>query len=259
VDLSESPDVVRVVSYRLDLEYDGTRFSGWQLQPDQRTVQGVIEAAILELFGEDVNVFAAGRTDAGVHATGQVAHFRVNRGRPPEVVLRALNAKLPPDVRIHAVSVVPPEFHARFSAKWRAYSYRIALRSLAIGRQYAWICPYRLDLEAMQHAASLILGDHCFQSFSHPSEGETHYLSTVHLAQWRDRESVYEFHIEANRFLHGMVRLLVGTIVGVGRGKIGADRISEILAARDVTRAGPKAPACGLTLVNVGYKPWPAS
>lgn len=246
------------MTYRLDLEYDGTRFSGWQVQDGERTVQGVIEKVLPGLFTDFTRVNAAGRTDAGVHAAAQVAHFRALPNRPPESVRRALNANLPPDVRIKFVQLADADFHARFSARWRGYRYRIALEPVAVGRDYCWICPYRIEEFAeMQQAAECILGDHAFRSFAHRNEEEPHYLSTVHKSRWTQNGAALEYCIEANRFLHGMVRLLVGTFVRVGRGKISAGDIVDILKANDIRLAGPKAPASGLTLTAVGYSPWP--
>ncbi len=245
-------------TYRLDLEYDGSDFAGWQIQPGERTVQQCLEDAVWVLFGEKISVMGAGRTDAGVHAVGQVASFRSTTVRPPQVVTRALNALLPFDVRVKAASVEEPEFHARYSACWRAYRYRVAWQPVAIGRAYSWNYPYRLDVPHMQAAARHILGDRPFHSFAHASEKEQHYLSSVYRAEWRECGPCYEFQIEANRFLHGMVRFLVGTFVRIGRGIISADQLPEILAAQDVRLAAAKAPARGLTLIAVGYEPWTA-
>jgi len=243
-------------TYRLDLEYDGTDFRGWQMQPVERTVQDCLQQAVLALFGEDVPVIGAGRTDAGVHAAGQVAHFCVDSFRPIPVVVRALNALLPSDVRVKDARMAPSDFHARYSAQWRGYRYRIAYRPLAIGREYCWACPHTLDVPRMHSAAQRILGSRRFRAFAHASEKESHYLSTVYRSEWTDCDPYCEFHIEANRFLHGMVRLLVGTFVTIGRGKAESAILEEIFAADDVRKAGPKAPAAGLTLMTVGYEPW---
>jgi tRNA pseudouridine38-40 synthase len=243
-------------NYRLDVEYDGTHFSGWQIQPGERTVQACFEAAVERLFHAPLSVMAAGRTDAGVHAEGQVAHFRAGLYRPPETVCRALNAMLPDDVRVKTVSMAAPDFHARYSANWRAYRYRIAREPVALGRAYCWYCSHRLNLDAMQAAAAHVRGNHCFRSFAHTSEKEMHYLSSVYRADWIARGEFLDFHIEANRFLHGMVRLLVGTFVSIGRGKYTPDRMPEIIEALDIRHSGPKAPAGGLTLMAVGYEPW---
>lgn len=255
--IDESRDIFcKRHTYRLDIEYDGTDFAGWQCQPRQRTVQECLQRAVLELFGEAVPVIGAGRTDAGVHASGQVAHFRVDRFRSPTVVVRALNALLPPDVRVLQSTIASSDFHARYSAQWRGYRYRIACKPVALGRSYCWTCPHSLELEPMQEAARLILGSHRFKAFAHASEKESHYLSTVYRAEWVRRDPFVEFHVVANRFLHGMVRLLVGTFVSIGRGKIEMETLRQIMAAEDVRQAGPKAPGAGLTLMTVGYEPW---
>ena len=246
------------VTYRLELEYDGTKFSGWQIQNNERTVQGEIEQVLSRLFSDYTRVSAAGRTDAGVHAIAQIAHFRALPRRSPESVRLALNANLPSDIRIKSATYADAGFHARFSACWRGYRYRIALEPVAIGREYCWICPYRIEKFAeMQQAAEFILGEHTFRSFAHENEEEKHYLSTVFTSRWMQSNNEIEYCIEANRFLHGMVRFLVGTFVRVGRGKINAGDIVDILNANDVRLAGPKAPASGLTLTAVGYHPWP--
>jgi len=247
------------LTYRLDLEYDGTNFSGWQYQPGERTVQGVLENAVVRLFPDSTRISAAGRTDAGVHATGQVAHFRSTGLREPGTVHKALNALLPADLCVIGVRMEDPAFHARFSAKWRGYSYKIARKPLAIGRAFCWQYCHRLNVAEMQSAARMILGDHCFLSFAHESEKERHYLSSVYHSEWQENDQYLIYCIEANRFLHGMVRFLVGTFVSIGRGKFGAEQIQTILRAQDVRLAGAKVPAQGLTLTVVGYENWSPS
>jgi tRNA pseudouridine38-40 synthase len=248
---------VDLTNYRLTIEYDGTNFAGWQIQPNERTVQQVLEDAVQILFGEHARVSAAGRTDAGVHATGQVVQFRTQVQRTPQVVLRGLNANLPRDVRVKTAVFADTDFHARFSARWRGYMYRIALQPVAVARAYSWQCPFDLDLGPMQAAARQILGSHDFRAFAHEMENETHYLCDVYRAEWLEVGPHLELHLEANRFLHGMVRLLVGTFVNIGRLKQPPESLKMILDGRDVRQAGPKAPACGLTLRAVGYRPWP--
>jgi tRNA pseudouridine38-40 synthase len=245
-----------LLTYRLDLEYDGTDFQGWQQQPDVRTVQESIESAVQQLFGVKIPVIGAGRTDAGVHATGQVAHFRTVHERSLKTVYQALNAILPRDIRVTAATFAQPDFHARFSAQWRSYRYRIAKIPIALGRSYCWTCPHPVDVQRMKEAAAFILGNQQFRSFAHARDEEIHYLSSVYRADWSETDRYCEFVVEANRFLHGMVRLLVGTFVDVGRGKIDPARMLEILQAQDIRQAGPKAPACGLTLTAVHYEPW---
>lgn len=243
-------------NYRLDLEYDGTDFVGWQYQTGQRTVQDCVERAVRVLFNQEARVSAAGRTDAGVHASGQVAGFRADHFRSFETAVRALNANLPEDIRIRRVSLELPEWHPRFSAKWRSYRYTICKAPMAIGRGYAWYYPRKLDVQAMDDAARFLQGSHCFRAFAHDSPTEKHYLSDVFKVVWIEDNNNYIFTIDANRFLHGMVRLLVGTFVAVGRGKIGPKSVEEILQSQDVRMAGAKAPARGLTLIGVGYQDW---
>ena len=246
-----------LTTYRLTVEYDGTGYSGWQIQPNERTVQQCMEDAVQVLFQEHAAVIAAGRTDAGVHASGQVVHFRAARYRTPHVVVHGLNANLPPDIRVLSAEIADGDFHARFSARWRGYVYCIAKSPVAIGRSYCWQSPFDLNVTAMQTAAKTILGSHSFRAFAHEGENETHYLSDVYRAEWTESQRDLELHIEANRILHGMVRLLVGTFVNIGRGKLAPEAIGQILESQDVRIAGPKAPPTGLTLVRVGYRPWP--
>lgn len=253
---NEADDPRALYGYRLDLEYDGTHFHGWQVQARERTVQGCLQKAVNALFDGRPILHAAGRTDAGVHAAGQVVHFHAANQRRPEIVRRALNAALPPDIRVAQAQAIPLDFHARYGAQWRAYRYRVATRPMAISRHYSWQCPHRLDPAPMSEAARLILGEHCFRSFAHERDEERHYLSDVYRAEWRETDPYLEFFITANRFLHGMVRLLVGTFVRIGRKRIAPAAIQDILAARDVRKAGPKAPPQGLCLVAVGYEPW---
>lgn len=254
----EDLSVAERTTYRIDLQYDGTDFAGWQLQPDVRTVQGCLEDAVQVLFQERATVLAAGRTDAGVHATGQVAHVRTVNVRPVHDVLFGLNSNLPSDVRLQRVEIADTAFHARHSAKWRGYVYRIATAPVAVGRAYCWQSPFELDIDAMRAGSQLLLGSHSFRAYAHEAKKESHYLSDVYQAEWTSNGEFLEFRIHANRFLHGMVRLLVGTLVTVGRGKLEPGAISEILRSEDVRRSGQKAPASGLTLEKVGYLPWPS-
>ncbi|MBM3324361.1 MAG: tRNA pseudouridine synthase A, partial [Calditrichaeota bacterium] len=153
------------MSYRLEVEYDGTDFQGWQIQRVGRTVQRELESGLAKLFGEPVVAIAAGRTDAGVHATGQVVHFRTNNCRPAETVQRALNALLPKDIHIKAAAVVPPEFHARFGAHWRRYKYILATQPSPLWRRFLWFPPFRYDFALVLEATPQLLGRHDFASF----------------------------------------------------------------------------------------------
>lgn len=244
---------VNLRNLKLVLEYDGTDFFGWQSQPDRRTVQQTVEQALATLLQEQVALISAGRTDTGVHALSQVANFHTETALPLDAVRKGLNSLLPKDVVVHQVEEVPPEFHSRFDAKWRRYRYRIAKRQKAICRNYLWYPNYRLNLEEMQESSRLLIGAHDFSSFCAADSGEDSHTCQVTSCYWRENQEELTFEIQANRFLHNMVRIIVGTMVEIGRGKIPPEQLREILAARDRRRAGATAPARGLCLVEVGY------
>lgn len=241
--------------YKLIVEYDGTDFHGWQLQPEARTVQGVLEQAVAQLFGEAVRVAAAGRTDAGVHAAGQVVAFTVANPRPPETVLRALNALTPFDVSIRAVETVDDDFDPRRAACGRVYRYRIwnASWRSPFWRRYAWHIARPLAVERMAAAATVLIGEHDFTSFRAADCDAAHPMRVIYRSEITavDRQVIYT--VEANAFLRSMVRNLIGTLVEVGFGERDAGAIVELLAARDRTLAGDTAPACGLCLERVKY------
>lgn len=247
--------------YRLLLEYDGGSFAGWQRQENAPSVQGAVEAAVLAFSGERVHVQGAGRTDAGVHAAGQVAHFDLERAFPIERVLGALNAHLrPAPIAVLSATEVEPAFHARFSATGRRYRYRICDRrappALEAGR--VWWVPVPLDLTAMSIAAAPLIGRHDFSSFratecQAKSPVKTLDELTVHRALSPFGLPEVQVEAAARSFLHHQVRNLVGSLVQVGRGTWPPDRIAEALAARDRSAAGPTAPPEGLCLVSVSY------
>ena len=242
-------------TFKLVLEYDGTNYHGWQIQPNLPTIQATIEAAICEVAQLDVDVIGAGRTDAGVHALGQVAHFSTTARLTAEEWQRALNGLLPPDIAVLAVEPVPDSFHARFSAKSKLYRYLILTRvhRSALSRSKVLHYPYPLDLAAMQDAARALVGTHDFSSFQNsPTDAENPVCTITHLTIERFGDEI-RFEVESNRFLKQMVRAIVGTLLEVGRGKLKAGDVAGILAARDRTKAGPTAPAHGLYLVRVAY------
>jgi tRNA pseudouridine38-40 synthase len=240
---------------RLILEYDGTEYAGWQVQPQARTVQAVLEAALARLFGVPTRVHAAGRTDAGVHATGQVACFRTNRTLSPEVVQRALNALTPPDLAVRAVDLVDERFDARRSARGRTYLYRIWNRPVAspFWRRYAWHIRRPLAVEEMAVAAQSLLGAHDFTSFRAADCDAAHPVRQVRRSTVRADRALVSYEIEATAFLRHMVRNIVGTLVEVGLGRRAPADIPALLAARDRGRAAATAPAHGLCLTAVTY------
>lgn len=240
--------------YKLIVEYEGTEFSGWQLQQNARTVQFELEKALASLFQEKIRVTASGRTDAGVHALGQVAGFSAQKRRTLDEIRLGLNALLPEDVSIHSVEEVGEMFHPRFNAKRRSYIYKICPHESAIQRRFTWFLRESLNITNMQLCADMILGKHDFQSFCSSNAEVNHYFCTIECAKWDyDNSDLLEFFISANRFLHNMVRILVGTMVEVGRGKISVEEFKTIILKKDRNAAGPTAPAQGLFLVKVEY------
>ncbi|MBL0060332.1 MAG: tRNA pseudouridine(38-40) synthase TruA [bacterium] len=244
--------------YRLDVQYDGTEFSGMQWQPDRRTVQKCIEDALEPLFGAKVRVIPSSRTDAGVHAARQVVHVDVPVQRNPGSIVRAGNVELPHDARIVYAEKVDDNFYARFSARWCGYRYRIAQAPVAIGRQYVWQFFQPLDRECLFELADDVAGTHRFTAFAHENPTEKHnYESTVFRSCWEEDGELLVYCIEASRFVHGMVRMIVGTMVDIATGRGSVNSLREVLLSGDNRNAGTKAPATGLTLETVGYQDWP--
>jgi tRNA pseudouridine38-40 synthase len=242
--------------YKLTIEYDGRNFVGWQRQENGPSVQQALERAVARFCGETVNVFAAGRTDAGVHALGQVAHFEIDRGVRGETVRDALNFHLKPaPVVVVQAEPVSADFHARFSARERTYLYRITNRRAppALERGRTWWVPTPLDVPAMAAAARALIGRHDFTSFRASICQAASPVKTLDaVAVARDGDEI-RIEVRARSFLHHQVRNIVGTLRRVGEGKWTAADVAAILAARDRCKAGPTAPAEGLYLVSVTY------
>ncbi|SRR5258706_3885320 len=245
-----------VPRYRLTLEYDGGPFVGWQRQENGPSVQGALEEAIFALSGERVAVNGAGRTDAGVHALGQVAHFDLAKSFAPDKLRDALNHHLRPDpVAVREADEVAADFHARFSARCRHYLYRIVCRRapLVLDRGHAWQIMRALDVDLMHRAALSLVGRHDFTTFR---AAECQANSPVKTLDRLDvRHVAEEIHIEASArsFLHHQVRSMVGSLKLVGEGKWPPEKLAEILEARDRSQCGPVAPPEGLYLVRVDY------
>lgn len=246
---------------RLILAYDGSEFSGWQVQPDAATIQGTLASAIGRITGEKVLPQGSGRTDAGVHALAQVASFSTESSVPAANFVKALNDILPPSIRVLEVGEVPVEFHARKSAKAKTYRYRMhraPICSPFIAR-YVWHFPYPLNEEAMNKAAATAIGEHDFTSFAavDPERGredsEVSNVRTIMSSDWGRDGDDFIYTVRGSGFLHHMVRNLVGTFVLVGKGTLAVEDLPRILAARDRSAAGPTAPASGLCLVSVEY------
>jgi len=244
---------------RLVLEYDGSRYAGWQRQPDQPTVQEAVETALYQLTQEQVPVAAAGRTDSGVHALGQVASFRIQRIWTPRQWIRGLNARLPPDIAVRAAAIVSEDFHARYAAKAKLYSYRILNRAErpALNRGHVWHVHKPLDVDVMTQAAQRLVGSHDFSSFEGAlTDNEDPVCDLRRLSVAKDDDLIV-IEAYADRFLKHMVRSIVGTLVEVGHGRRTPDSLTSILAAKDRTAAGRTAPPHGLYLVRVDYEDAP--
>jgi tRNA pseudouridine38-40 synthase len=274
-------------TWKLTLAYDGTEFSGWQVQPGERTIQGEVQAALMRICGESPLPQGSGRTDTGVHALGQVASFALAAPIPPENLQRALNRTLPPSIRILEARTVPGTFHARHSAVAKSYEYRVYRGVICppFVAPYVYACSWPMDVEALQRSAQIFKGTHDFLSFAatdpdqagreleEDAEPEERPLprpgfqieppmpatvKTIFSSVWETRPSpegeLLVYRVRGSGFLHHMVRNLVGTMLDVGRGRLKVDEIPGILAARSRAAAGPTAPAQGLFLCSVEYE-----
>jgi len=244
-----------MIKYKLTIQYLGTRYSGWQIQSNKRTIQGTIKDALLQLTGETVSVVGAGRTDAGVHALGQIAHIRLEKELEPARLRRALNGILPWDIRMVSVQAARPDFHAQKSAIRKRYLYRIyngpVLSPFLSGCVHQVIPP--LKLEAMAEAAGMIVGRHDFRGFAAAASTVRDHHRTVLASRLINKGRHVRYVIEADGFLHHMVRNIMGTLLQIGTGKRNASDMIRILESRDRRNAGPTAPPQGLYLVKVWY------
>jgi tRNA pseudouridine38-40 synthase len=242
---------------RLTLHYDGSGFAGWQLQPGERTVQGELEAALERLTNRPARVIAAGRTDRGVHATGQVVGATVPQKWEPGALRRALNAILPHDIWVADAGTTNDEFHARYDAVARGYVYRVGTTAVSRSpflRRWCWSLAQPVPLEPLNAAAAVLLGDHSFRAFAKTGQPERGERCTVHRSEWKPWEAGVAFHIVANRFLHHMVRYLVGTMVDVAREGRPLDDLRALLHGDPAIETSPPAPPEGLFLTRVYYQ-----
>ena len=237
------------------LEYDGTDFAGWQQQARGRTVEAELKRALKSITGKDHTVYAAGRTDAGAHAEGQVVSFHTDGRIPPPRLMAALNARLPKDVAALSAEEVAEDFHARYSARWRRYRYRYLDRKArpAIERGRCWHVRAPLDVESMSAAASSLIGKHDWTSYCSASEPERDRVREMRSARVARRGEFVELELVAEGFLRGLVRSIAGALAAVGRGERPPEWVGEVLQARDRRRAPRTAPAGGLTLMEVIY------
>jgi tRNA pseudouridine38-40 synthase len=247
--------MARKRNIRLLVEYDGTRLSGWQVQKEKPTVQGELQAAVEKVQRRPAVVVGSGRTDAGVHAEGQVANFHTSHPMPPEKWAEALNAHLPPDVAVRASVEVPLDFHAQYSATSKIYRYRLLNRRerSAVDRDRAHLVRPPLDVAAMQAAAQLWVGKHDFRSFGSDMGKKEQTVRTIFSFDVQRKGDVVEILVHGDGFLYNQVRAMVGTLVAVGLGRHPAAWAAEVLAAKNRSQAGTTMPGKGLTLVEVRY------
>lgn len=237
------------------LQYDGTAYHGWQIQSDPETIQGYLERALQTVFGQSLGLIGSGRTDSGVHALGQVAHFQIDQTNIPEAnIFKALNRHLPDDIRVVASQKVDDAFHSRFAAKQREYQYQITLAPNVLLRNSQWNVKYTLDMDALHVVTRTIIGEHDFSSFCYAGTETENMVCNILDASWDEvQPGIATFHVKANRFLHHMVRMLVGSMVEVARGKWDQDHFSSLLHNPNRQAHVITAPARGLSLLKVTY------
>jgi tRNA pseudouridine38-40 synthase len=240
---------------KLTIEYDGTLYHGWQVQLGVTTVQGILQDRLSRILGHPVSIYGAGRTDAGVHAKGQVANFHTHSNLPADGLRRALNASVPSDIVIRQAEEVPPSFHAQFDARGKEYHYYLLNQPdrSAFHLRYALLVKGPLDLDQMRESLAQIKGKHDFFALSTASEDKESTVRTINKAELVQKEGFLVIVIQGNGFLHKMVRRIVGTLIEVGRRKISCAQIAEILKSRDKSLGGPSAPPHGLFLMSVHY------
>ena len=245
-----------MTTYKLLLEYDGTGYAGWQRQPDRPTIQSALEDALRRITRQSISTISASRTDAGVHALGQVVGFQSDHSLLPHEWTRALNGVLPKTISVCQTEVAADGFHARYDAYAKTYEYRILNQPTrpALDRLRVWQVAKPLDVNVMREASRHALGQHDCTSFQGPNAGTKNPVCTIHHIDWSHDKPLIRFTIQADRFLKQMVRALVGTLVEIGHGKRSPDALPAILEAKDRRKAGLTAPPQGLYLLHVHYK-----
>ncbi len=241
---------------KITIEYDGKDFNGWQKQPNKLNIQGEIERAIEEITGEKVDLIASGRTDAGVHALAQVANFKIEKDIPIEKIPYALNSKLKKSIRVKSAEEVDEKFHSRYTCKRKTYRYVInnSLQGTAIYRNLQYHFPEKLDEEKMNKGIKYLIGEHDFKSFKASGTSSKSSVRTIYDAKVTREGEIVTIELTGNGFLYNMVRIISGTLVDVGIGKIKPEEVKEILEAKDRLKAGKTLPPTGLYLVDVKYE-----
>lgn len=240
---------------KLTIEYDGTRYAGWQIQENHPTIQQELKTAVEKAVEEEINLIGAGRTDSGVHAYGQVANFRTKTSIPGDKAFYHINPHLPEDIVVVRSEEVPLSFHSRYDALTKTYHYVIinGPHMHPRHRHYAQWIDYALDLEAMREAGGFFLGEHDFTSFMAANAGDVSTIRSIDAIDIQKEGDVVEIQVKGRSFLRNMIRIMMGTLVDVGKGKIPPDKVATILEAKDRQMAGPTLSACGLYLMNIEY------
>ena len=244
-------------NFKMILQYEGTKYQGWQRQESTgNTIQGKLEAILTKMAGHTVEVQGSGRTDAGVHALGQVANFKSDTTKTPDEILEYINRYLPEDIAVTELTEAGERFHSRLNAKGKMYRYRVLNSDIpnVFDRKYVYKLPDKLDIEAMRRGAEYLCGEHDFQAFTSAKKGKK---STVRVIEYIKIEKVkneIQFTFKGNGFLYHMVRIITGTLLEVGKGTIKAEEVSRILESKDRQNAGPLIPGQGLTLMEVFYE-----
>lgn len=241
---------------KLEIAYDGTNYCGWQIQPNNPTIEAKINKALSELLHEEITVIGASRTDAGVHALGNVAVFDTDTKIPANKICYALNQRLPEDIRVQTSEEVPLHFHPRKVNCRKTYEYHILNRKIALPteRLYAYHVYYDLDIEAMNTAAKYLVGEHDFKSFCSVKTQVTDTVRTIYQLQIIKIDDSIKIVVNGNGFLYNMVRIIAGTLIEIGRGFYSPERVKEMLGSMDRSQTGPTAPAHGLRLVKIEYE-----
>ena len=238
---------------KLTIEYEGTNYVGWQIQPNGIAIQQKLHEALKNLFNEEILVTASGRTDSGVHALCQVVHFDINSNLPNFKIIRGLNFYLPDDIKVINAEDAASDFHARYDAVKRTYRYYIRLQPTSVLRNFRWVIIDKINIDEMIKAEGFLKGKKNFKSFCSSQSNMDHYNCELLKAEFSLMKNDLIFEIQANRFLHNMVRSIVGTLVEIGRGKFKAEDIKDIIAQQNRVAAGPTAPPTGLFLEKVDY------
>lgn len=243
------------MNMKLVLSYDGSGYHGWQIQKNAVTVQETVKNAVKRITGEDANIIGCGRTDTGVHAVNYVCNFKTNTTIPPESLRNAMNANLPEDIICKSAEAAPENFHASRSAVGKTYIYRILNTELpdVFERKYAWHYKYPIDIERMREAAEAFIGEHDFIGFASSGFTVKTTVRTIYSLDISESDGLIEIEVSGNGFLYNMVRIIAGTLVMMGGGRLDHTQAAEIIASRDRKRAGITAPAHGLFLKEVYY------